>query len=346
MVEHHLLLVKTATRRDLNDEETAITCARQIKNANRLKMLYLLTVADCMATGPKAWTSWTASLLRDLFLKVLNIIEKGELASSDALKEVETKKARVLEAGSSEKDREALRTLFGFMSPRYLVYAPADAISEHIHLYRHLGTSAFAWKIKPEVNSDVREVTICAKDRPGLVSNIAGVFTLNKIDILDTQVFTWRNNVALDIFTVKAPLDKIFESQRWERTAQNLDDALSGKLDLADGLKKQLARIRSAKPPAFGKSNRVVVDNDSSSFFTIVEVYTYDFPGLLFSITDALLKCRLDVWVAKIATYVDQVVDVFYVRDFDGQIPDSPEQEKAIRTTVESVLPGSGKKRR
>ena len=342
LIAHHLLLVKTATRRDVNDEETAIICARQIKDANLLKMLYLLTVADCMATGPKAWTSWIASLLRDLFFKVLNVIEKGELASGETVKALTTKKAHLMEAESDAADRAALESIFDMMSPRYLIYAPTAEIREHVGLYRQLGDAEFVWKVKPEAHSDVREVTICAKDRPGLISKIAGVFTLNGIDILDTQVFTWRNHIALDIFRVKAPLDRIFESERWERTGANLTDALSGRLDLADALKRKLSRIRSARPPVFGKPNRVVVDNSSSSFFTIVEVFTYDFPGLLFSVTDALLRCRLDIWVAKIATYVDQVVDVFYVRDFDGQKVDTPEQVLAVQTTVESILPGTG----
>lgn len=340
LVRHHLLLVKTATRRDINDEETAITCARQIEDARKLKMLYLLSVADCMATGPKAWTSWTASLLRDLFLKVLNVIDKGELASGEAVRTVQSKKEYLLKAGTGEEERKVLESLFDFMSPRYLLYAPAEDIEKHVNLYRQLGNSEFVWRIQPEPESDIREVTICAKDRPGLVSKIAGVFTLNGIDILETQVFTWRNHIALDIFRVKAPLDKIFEAERWERAAANLDDAISGKLDLAAALKRKLSRTRSAKPPVFGKPNRVVVDNESSSFFTIVEVFTYDFTGLLFSVTDALLRCRLDLWVAKIATYVDQVVDVFYVRDFDGQKLDTPEQVAEIRAAIEKVLPG------
>ena len=82
-----------------------------------------------------------------------------------------------------------------------------------------------------------------------------------------------------------------------------------------------------------------MVDNDSSSFFTIIEVFAYDFPGLLFRITDALFKCRLDVWVAKVATKVDQVVDVFYVRDFDGLKIDSPDHIAAIIKTVAAILP-------
>jgi len=85
----------------------------------------------------------------------------------------------------------------------------------------------------------------------------------------------------------------------------------------------------------------VRVDNQSSSFFTIVEVYAYDFPGLLFSITNCLVKCGLDIWVAKIATQVDQVVDVFYVRDFDGQKVDDPERLAEIRKNIIQVLVGS-----
>ncbi len=88
-----------------------------------------------------------------------------------------------------------------------------------------------------------------------------------------------------------------------------------------------------------GRPQRVQIDNTTSSFFTIVEVFTYDFPGVLFSITDALFRCRLDVWVAKIATHVDQVVDVFYVRDFDGQKVDLPEQVEQIRETILEALP-------
>ncbi len=80
------------------------------------------------------------------------------------------------------------------------------------------------------------------------------------------------------------------------------------------------------------------MDNQSSSFFTIIEVFAYDFPGLLFRITNCLVTCGLDIWVAKIATQVDQVVDVFYVRDFDGQKVDDPERLADIRKTIIQVL--------
>jgi [protein-PII] uridylyltransferase len=81
-----------------------------------------------------------------------------------------------------------------------------------------------------------------------------------------------------------------------------------------------------------------VVDNESSSFFTLVEVTAWDYPGLLFHITDALFRCQLDIWVARVSNRVDQVADVFYVRSFDGEKVDQPDQVDLIRKTVEAVF--------
>ncbi len=339
LVEEHLMLFKTATRRDLYDEETAIFCARKIKDVRHLKMLYLLTVADSMATGPKAWNEWTAALLKDLFFKVLNILEHGELATREAVKGVEEKKKEVLSSGFELHPRQELETLFNFMSPRYLLYTSAEDILEHIKLYKNIGGDDFVWKVVQTPDSDTRTVTICAKDRPGLISKIAGTFTLNSLDIFNVQVFTWRNNIALDIFEVKPPPDRIYETKTWERAAKQLQSALVGELDLTAALSEKMGVYRSTKYRPGNRPHKIVLDNNSSSFFTIVEVFAYDFPGLLYSITDALFRCRLDVWVAKISTKIDQVVDVFYVRDFDGQKVDLPDQVAAVKGAIEEVLP-------
>jgi [protein-PII] uridylyltransferase len=166
------------------------------------------------------------------------------------------------------------------------------------------------------------------------------VFTLNNIDILDVQVFTWRNNIALDVFEVTPPPDPIFEDERWERTCRNLEDALADRLDLSKELIRKNKRATPIQPFTAERPTVIVVDNHTSSFFTIIEVVTFDFPGLLFRVADALFKCGLDIWVAKIATKVDQVVDVFYVRDFDGQKVDAPHQVEAIKAAIMEVLPG------
>jgi len=342
LINEHLLLIKTASRRDLNDEGTVITCAGKIKDIERLIMLYLLTVSDSISTGPKAWNEWTSALLRNLFLTVLNILKKGELATGEAVEAVNKKKEEFLLSASSVQEKQKLEQLFEVMSPRYLLYTSAQDILEHIRLYKKLENADFVWKVTRTSDSNTRVVTICAIDRPGLFSKISGVFTLNSIDILDTQAYTWRNNIALDIFKVKPPLDQIFETERWDKAEANLKSALAGELNLTEALKEKMSAYKSLRPRASKRPNRIVVDNESSSFFTIIEVFAYDFPGLLFSITDALFRCGLDVWVSKISTKVDQVVDVFYVRDFDGQKVDAPDRVLAIKKALLDVLPGTG----
>jgi len=341
LVEQHLLLIKTATRRDINDEEIAILCARRIKTSERLKMLYLLTVADSISTGPKAWNQWIAALVKDLFLKILNIIEKGELATSEAVEVVARKREAILSSAPTSQKAKALEALFDVMSPRYLLATSADHIKEHIELYQSIGEADFVWSITETADSNTRRITICAQDRPGLFSKIAGIFTLNNLDVLDAQVFTWRNNMALDIFEVKPPPDLIFENEIWSRAQKQLQRTLAGELDLAEALSEKMSVYRSGRHHPGQRPHRIIVDNESSSFFTIIEVFTYDFTGLLYGITDALFRCKLDIWVAKIATKVDQVVDVFYVRDFDGQKVDSPAQLEAIQAAIEEVLPGA-----
>lgn len=338
LIEHHLLLVKTATRRDINDEETAVACARVIRDINRLRMLYLLTVADSCATGPKAWNNWTAILIRDFFLKIANVLESSELSAASAVNRT-NKKIRLIEAeAGSSADGMDLKSLLSAMPPRYLLYADVTDILSHVRLFRALDDAPFVWDMKADEAQHTRTVTVCAKDRPGLFSMIAGVFTLNNINILDVQAHTWRNNIALDIFTVEPPPDLIFESERWDRAAQHLASAISGQIDLS----RELALKETPPGPVDAhvsiRPNRVVIDNKSSSFYTIIEVFAYDYRGLLFRVADAITRCGLNISVAKIATKVDQVVDVFYVTDaHDGKV-DDPRRTAAVREAILSVL--------
>jgi [protein-PII] uridylyltransferase len=64
---------------------------------------------------------------------------------------------------------------------------------------------------------------------------------------------------------------------------------------------------------------RVVVDSSSSERFTLIDVFSHDRPGLLYTLSRKIFELGLSVELAKISTHLDQVVDVFYVTDRDGQ---------------------------
>jgi len=340
LVREHLSLVKTATRRDLNDERTAISMARLVGDATRLKMLYLLTVADSVATGPKAWNDWSASLVKDLFFKANQVLSHGTLASKKTVRELAKKREEVLTLAKSGEERKAVEELWDVLSPRYVNDMPAGRIAEHVRMFRGLADRQAVMDFSRGPGKDVRAITVCAKDRPGLFSRIAGVLALHNLNILNARIYTWRNHVALDEFFVTRPADPLFEEEAAARAGADLARALSGDMDLEAALQKNLSARMAKKPgPAPTRREKVVVDNENSGFFTIIEVHAYDQPGLLYRITDTLYRCRLDVWVAKIATKADQVVDVFYVRDFDGQkVEDEKRVEEIKRALEEGVL--------
>ena len=326
LVEHHLYLINVAKRRDIDDEETVMACARTIQDADRLKMLYLLTVADSVSTGPNAWNSWTASLLRDLFFKVLEILESGDQVSSRKEKSIQYKKEKILASDHRlSMGKEALSALIDSMPPRYVLSSPEKKIIEHITLYETKNDQEFVLKVRKMHQSSNRSAAICGNDKPGFFSKVAGVFTLNDFDILDAQIFSWGKKTAFDLFTIKPFYDLSRENERWTRVRSDLHSVLQGKLDLFDALKTKAAN------PLFKKTVRmsdqkdtVEIDNKSSSFSTIIEVFTYDYPGLLFTLTHALYQLDLDIVYAKIATHVEQVVDIFYVRNIYGGKVDNP----------------------
>ena len=339
LIKNHLLLIKTATRRDISDEETAVLMAHKIGKIKLLRMLYLLTVADSKATGPKAWNKWTENLLRDLFLKTMGILKKGELASRKTHNLIEKKKNIVLRLTKEKWNKDEIEKQLESMSLRYLIYVPGQDIVNHINLYKNLGSKDFTWQVSKEKDSNIRSVSICGKNKPGIYSKIAGVFFMNELDIVGSQAYSFGPGYVLDIFKVKQPRDKIFEKETWKKTQNDLTRALKDDRFLDNAVKKipKMIKVSSGKIP---RPNSIKIDNETSSFFTIIEVFTYDFPGLLFSITNALYQSRTDVNVAMISTKVDQVVDVFYIKGLENDTKIETEQGlEQIKSAILKSLP-------
>lgn len=342
LVGNHLLLAETATRRDLNDEKVVVQCARTIGDVERLKMLYLLTWADSKATGPRAWNEWIANLVQELFFKILHILEKKELATPHAMVKVEETSSEVRRLLADQIDSRELDGFLEVMPPRYMLNTGAHNILDHLSMYQRMKerlmnneTDAFMLEAKQDEPEGCCEITFLAKDRHGLFSDMAGVLALNNINILSADIYTWRDGTALDIFKVTEPLDSIRPDKVWNNVRRDLRHVFTGKLSLEYRLSKRRAPsiLSEKKRPA--RPSRVTVDNRASDFFTVIEIFTDDRVGLLFTITNTLFNLRLDIRIAKIATKADQVADVFYVRDFEGQ---KVEDKKQITEIKEALL--------
>ena len=76
---------------------------------------------------------------------------------------------------------------------------------------------------------------------------------------------------------------------------------------------------------------RVFIDNAASGMHTVIEVNGRDRPGLLYDITRAITELGLQISTAKIMTWGERVVDVFYVKDVFGHKIDGEPKLKRIR---------------
>ena len=337
LVREHLFLFHTATRRDMEDRETIAFCAHRVQNADRLRMLWLLTVADRIATGPAAWNEWTAVLLRNLFIKTLEFIE-NQASGEENSAQVKEKTDRISGRIPAEEKQECQK-LLRLMPSRYLLLTPESDICEHMRLFRSLGSQEFVWKISCTPGASTRTVTICGKDMPGYFSKIAGVFAINRISILEARACTWKNHIALSVFQVMPPPDLIFEDERWARAERELRAALCGKLNILNAIDERISD-GTQHLVRFRKFSRIHTDNTASSAFTVIEVFAPDAPGLLFRLTDALFRCRLNIQSALISTVADEAADVFYVTDFDGRKIRDPNHMAMIRSRLAEELPG------
>ncbi|MFD3803707.1 [protein-PII] uridylyltransferase [Streptomyces sp. NPDC058611] len=302
LVRHHLLLIDTATRRDLDDPATVRAVAEAVGSPSTLEILHALTEADALATGPAAWSTWRGSLVADLVARVAAVLRGA------------TPAVRELEIPTTEQERlaiEALRT-------REPVLA--------LHARRE------------EDDAVGVELVVAVPDQPGVLPAVAGVLALHRLTVRAAElrslelpdqlgevlVFRWR---------VAAEYGSLPESARL-RT--DLIRALDGSLDVPAKLADREAaypRRRGVVPPP----PRVTVVPDVSSLATVLEVRAPDAVGLLHRIGRALEAAGVRVRSAHVSTPGADAVDTVYVVDGDGK-PLPAAGAAALARSVQAAL--------
>ncbi|MFF3903034.1 [protein-PII] uridylyltransferase [[Kitasatospora] papulosa] len=311
LVRHHLLLIDTATRRDLDDPATVRSVATAVGSASTLELLHALTEADALATGPAAWSSWRASLVADLVKRVAALLAGEEPPAPEPL------------APDAEQERlavEALRT----------------------------GEPVLSLRTRPEPASEDGgpepvgvELLIALPDRPGVLPAAAGVLALHRLTVraadlrsveLPTELGETAGLLVLS-WRVAAEYGSLPQAARL-RT--DLVRALDGSLDIRARLAEREAaypRRRGVKAPP----PRVTVAAAGSRLATVIEVRAQDAPGLLHRIGHALEQSAVRVRSAHVSTLGANAVDAFYVTDPDGE-PLAPEQAAQVAREVEREL--------
>ncbi|MFE6727645.1 [protein-PII] uridylyltransferase [Streptomyces californicus] len=311
LVRHHLLLVETATRRDLDDPATVQAVAAAVGSASTLELLHALTEADALATGPAAWSTWRASLVADLVKRVTAVFA-GEFPDEP-----------IEDAPGTEHERlavEALRT-------------GGPVLTLHTRTEEPDGDG--------EVAPVGVELLIALPDRPGVLPAAAGVLALHRLTVRSADLRALelpdevgeRTDLLLLSWRVAAEYGSLPEAARLRA---DLVRALDGSLDI----RARLAEREAAQPRRRGVKApppRVAVAAAGSRRATVIEVRAQDAPGLLHRIGRALEESAVRVRSAHVSTLGANAVDAFYVTGADGE-PLPPERAAEVVREVEKAL--------
>nr|WP_230164549.1 [protein-PII] uridylyltransferase [Roseomonas sp. CECT 9278] len=337
LVLHHLLISQTAFKRDIEDPKTILDIAEVVQSPERLRLLLVLTVADMRAVGPKVWNGWKATLLRELYWRVAEV-----LAGGLSVPERDVRVARAKEAAAlllADRPEPEVGAFLDLGYPGYWLSFDPETHARHAAMIQEAREEKAPLTVRTRVLEAraVTEVTVYCTDHPGLFSKIAGALAVAGATIVDARIHTMTDGMALDTFWVQDAQGGAFEApHRLARLSVLVEQALSGRLRLRDEirkLKREPARLRAVTVPP-----RVVIDNHASNTFTVIEVNGRDRPGLLHDVTAAISDQGLQIASAHITTYGVRAVDVFYVKDVFGLKVENERKLVTLRRALEAAL--------
>jgi len=337
LVEHHLTMSLFAQSRDLNDPKTIRDFAEIVQSRERLKLLLILTVSDICAVGPGTWTGWKGQLLRTLYFETEPLLGGGhtELTSTERASRAQD----ALRERLSDWPAEDLERFINRHYPAYWLRTDLDVIAEHAKLIRDVESQdrAVVTHISTDAFRGVTELTLLAPNHPRLLAMVGGACTGAGANIVDAQISTTRDGMALDTIHLEREFDRAEDEERRARKiAVSIERMLKGEtraIDLIQSKKKPKSRLS-----AFSVEPQVIIDNTLSDALTVIEINGLDRPGLLYDVTREISDLNLDIASAHIATFGEKAVDVFYVTDLTGKKITSSSRESLIRERLTKVL--------
>ncbi|MCA9035646.1 MAG: [protein-PII] uridylyltransferase [Planctomycetaceae bacterium] len=344
LVKHHLVMPNLAFRRDISDPGVLVEFARLVGAPELLRMLYVLTVADIRAVGPDVWSDWKGELLADLYNRTMQVLSGRPYnhLEQERLKIIrDTVRGSIVPIGMDHDEGhwprwidEQLDALPAF----YLMTEDPSRIARDLDMIQQLNQTDV--KIEAEYDPETHTVgyRVFAAERyeSGSFHKIAGVLSGLRMDIHAAQICTTADSTLVAAFRVT---DNDFSgavpSSRIEDVAQAITDVLIAKKSVESVFRRStLFQFKSNRNPVPLTEPQVTIDNDCSERFTVIDIFASDSQGLLYTLARTLFDRQLEIRLARIATHIDQVVDVFYVTDRNQKKVSDPKTIDELRATL------------
>ncbi|NNL34282.1 MAG: [protein-PII] uridylyltransferase, partial [Silicimonas sp.] len=334
LVRYHLLMSDMAQKRDLSEPRTVRDFAKAVKTRKRLDLLTVLTVCDIRGVGPGVWNNWKAQLIRSLYRQTALALDHGLEAVNRDSAETEAKKK--LRAALADWDKKDLRHETARHYGPYWQGLPTDAHIVFANLLKGIETHEIRLDLNPDEDRDATRICFALADHPGIFSRLAGALALVGANVVDARTYTSSDGFATAVFWVQDADGHPYEADRLPRLRRTIERTFHGEVlprkSLADKDKMK------KREKAFNVPTSISFDNEGSEIYTIIEVDTRDRPGLLYDLTRTLAESNVYIASAVIATYGEQVVDTFYVKDMFGLKFHSATKQKTLDRRLRAAI--------
>lgn len=334
LVRYHLLMSDMAQKRDIADPRTVRDFAKAVKTVKRLDLLCVLTVCDIRGVGPDTWNNWKASLIRALYRQTKRAMEDGMEALNREERGSEAKKK--LRAALPDWDAKDLRAETSRHYPPYWQGLHITAHLDFAQLLKGLSNDEVRIQLTLDEDRDATRICFAVSDHPGIFSRMCGSLALVGANVVDARTYTTKDGFATAAFWVQDAEGHPYEAGKLPRLKTMIGKTLKGEVVTGKALAPR-DKIKK-RESQFRVPTHITFDNDGSEIYTIIEVDTRDRPGLLFDLTRTLANANIYIASAVIATYGEQVVDTFYVKDMFGLKFHAKDKQAGIEKKLRNAI--------
>ena len=191
--------------------------------------------------------------------------------------------------------------------------------------------------LHPDDDRDATRACFVMSDHPGIFARLAGALALVGANVVDARSYTTKDGLVTDAYWIQDADGNPYDASRLPRLRRMIERTLAGEVVTTEAMKTR-DKVKK-RERAFQVPTHITFDNEGSEIYTIIEVDTRDRPGLLHDLARTLADANVYIANAVIATYGEQVVDTFYVKDMFGlKFYTEAKQktlEKRLRTAIE-----------
>lgn len=335
----HLMMVRTAERRNLAEAQAVATFAKAVGDQARLDLLLVLSVCHLRVVGAYSWDDWTRRQLTELYWSASAWLKDGDEGLARRLDERATQARGAAAELLTSWSAPARSAFLARISDAMFRTVDAAMIARIADLARAAEEEGASAAVAARLHDGDVEALVYADDRTGLLADLAGAVAAAGASVRSLQAMTTTDGKAVDVFRIQSP------------DGAPIEDA-----DLVRRLHTRLlaaAKAPPKNPPAparrFGDRRSIFsvppvvrLDLDSSADCVVVEAEGRDRPGLLYELTAALAEIGVTIISAHIATYGARAVDAFYLQDAPGYKITNKRRLQSIERRLLGVLSDDG----